>query len=248
VNASVRIAALGVRFRFDRQGRPVTPAAARIRRQCTSAWGLRGVDLEIGPGECVAVIGPNGAGKTTLLRVIAGVLAADEGRVEVEGRLGTLLSVEAGLVPLLTGRESCRLLCTLVGLPRRRVRALLPALQADSGLAEAFDRPVSSYSQGMRARLGFTAIAHTRPEILLLDEVHEALDRDFRDLVETRARTIVQAGGVVVAAGHDHEALERLATRAVLLEDGSVSADGTFAQVASAYFRLDEQRAGSGAA
>jgi ABC-type polysaccharide/polyol phosphate transport system ATPase subunit len=78
--------------------------------------------------------------------------------------------------------------------------------------------------------------------------VHEALDRDFRELVETRARTIVQAGGVVVAAGHDHEALERLATRAVLLEDGSVSADGTFAQVASAYFRLDEQRAGSGAA
>jgi len=237
VSALIRVEGLGVRFQFDRQGRPVTPAVARIRRHCTSAWGLRGVELEITPGECVALIGPNGAGKTTLLRAIAGVLAADEGSLEVHGRLGTLLSVEAGLVRLLTGRESCRLLCTLAGLPRVRVRALLPELQAESGFAEAFDRPVSSYSQGMRARLGFAAIAHTEPEILLLDEVHEALDREFRELLEARVRKIARSGGIVLAAGHDHEELERLASRAVLLKDGSVSADGPFAEVADAYFR-----------
>ena len=195
------------------------------------------MELEITPGECVALIGPNGAGKTTLLRAIAGVLAADEGSLEVHGRLGTLLSVEAGLVRLLTGRESCRLLCTLAGLPRVRVRALLPELQAESGFAEAFDRPVSSYSQGMRARLGFAAIARTEPEILLLDEVHEALDREFRELLEARVRKIARNGGIVLAAGHDHEELERLASRAVLLKDGSVSADGPFAEVADAYFR-----------
>ena len=246
MTALIRVEGLGVRFQFDRQGRPVTPAAARIRGHCTSAWGLRGVELEIAAGECVALIGPNGAGKTTLLRAIAGVLAADEGSIEVRGRLGTLLSVDAGLVRLLTGRESCRLLCTLAGLPRAGVRALLAELQAESGLAEAFDRPVSSYSQGMRARLGFTAISHTEPEILLLDEVHEALDREFRELLEARVRKIVRGGGIVLAAGHDHEELERLASRAVLLEDGSVSADGRFTEVAHAYFRGGAQRAATG--
>src|SRR5436190_7030121 len=125
VSALIRVEGLGVRFQFDRQGRPVTPAVARIRRHCTSAWGLRAVKLEIAPGECVALIGPNGAGKTTLLRAIAGVLAADEGKVEVHGRLGPLLSVEAGLVRLLTGRESCRLLCAVAGRPRGRIRAMV---------------------------------------------------------------------------------------------------------------------------
>jgi homopolymeric O-antigen transport system ATP-binding protein len=248
MSALIRIEGLGVRFQFDRQGRPVTPAAASIRGRCTSAWGLRGMDLELAPGECAALIGRNGAGKSTLLRAIAGVLAADEGSVEVRGRVGTLLSVEAGLVPALTGRESCRLLCTLAGLPRARVRALVPDLKTQSGLAHAFDRPVSSYSQGMRARLGFTAIAQIQPEILLLDEVHEALDHEFRELLEVRVSEVRQRGGIVVAAGHDHEALERLATRAVLLEGGSVSADGPFAEVAQAYFGDGAQRAATGMA
>jgi lipopolysaccharide transport system ATP-binding protein len=245
VTALIRVVGLGVRFQFDRQGRPVTPAAARIRRHCTSAWALRAVDIEIHAGECLALIGPNGAGKSTLLRAIAGVLATDDGRVEVQGRLGTLLSVQAGLIPLLTGRESCQLLCALAGIPRRQVRARLSHLQVESGLAEAFDRPVSSYSQGMRARLGFTAIAHTHPEILLLDEVHEALDEEFRGLVQTHVGRITQDGGIVIVAGHDHEELERLAARAVLLEDGSVMADGPFEEVASGYFADGPQHTAS---
>lgn len=245
MTARIRVMGLGVRFQFDRQGRPVTPAAARIRRHCTSAWGLRAMDIEIQAGECLALIGPNGAGKSTLLRAIAGVLAADEGRVEVQGRLGTLLSVQAGLIPLLTGRESCQLLCALAGMPRRRVRARLSQLQVESGLAEAFDRPVSSYSQGMRARLGFTAIALTQPNILLLDEVHEALDEEFRGIILTHVRRITQDGGIVIVAGHDHEELERLAARAVLLEDGSVMADGPFEEVAPGYFADGPQHTAS---
>jgi lipopolysaccharide transport system ATP-binding protein len=237
VSSRIEVKALGVRFQFDRQGRPVTPAAAKIRRRCTSAWGLRGVDLVIEAGQCVALIGHNGAGKSTLLRAIAGVLAADEGSVEVRGRLGTLLSLQAGLVPLLTGRESCRLLCALAGLPRGHARSLMPQLQMRSGLGEAFDRPVSSYSQGMRARLGFASIMSTAPDILLLDEVHEALDHEFRELLGAYVTRITEDGGIVIVAGHDHEELERLAPRAVRLERGSVNADGGFADVAGHYFR-----------
>ena len=233
--ASVRIEGLGVQFAFDRQRRPVTPVAARLRRRCTVGWGLRGVDLELRGGESVALVGPNGAGKTTLLRVIAGVHAADEGRAEVRGRVGPLLSVEGGLVPLLTGRESARLLGVLGGLSRAGSRVALEEIERRSALGPAFDRPVSSYSEGMRARLGFAAAEQTHPQILLLDEVHEALDHEFRQVVEERARAILAEGGIVVAVGHDLGVLERLCGRAVLLEGGRVRADGPFAEVTAAY-------------
>jgi lipopolysaccharide transport system ATP-binding protein len=239
---------LGVRFTFDRQQRPVTPALARLRRRCSESWGLRGVDLEIGSGESVALLGPNGAGKTTLLRAIAGVFAPDTGVVEVRGRIGSLLSVDGGLLPRLTGRENVLLLGVLAGLSRGLSRQSVEQVKERSGLDQAFERPVSSYSQGMRARLGFAVIEESQPQILLLDEVHEALDQEFRDELEARARSILASGGIVVAAGHDRAELERICERAVLLEAGRLRADGRFAEVAgmsrTATRRLSSVRAG----
>jgi ABC-type polysaccharide/polyol phosphate transport system ATPase subunit len=104
-----------------------------------------------------------------------------------------------------------------------------------SGLGDAFERPVSSYSQGMRARLGFAVADETEPEILLLDEVHEALDHEFRAILERRAHEILAGGGVVVAAGHDHEMLRRLCTRGLWLHRGRVRADGGFEETRRAY-------------
>jgi ABC-type polysaccharide/polyol phosphate transport system ATPase subunit len=235
VSSAVVAEGLGVHFFFDRQHRVVTPALARLRRRSSDLWGIRGVDLAIGPGEGVALIGSNGAGKSTLLRAIAGVLPADAGRVEARGRVAALLSVEAGLMPTLTGRENCMLLGVLAGLSRRRARRALGEIQEQTALGEEFDHPVSSYSQGMRARLGFAVADQVGPDILLLDEVHEAIDHDSRAPVEERAREILRNGGIVVAAGHDHLLLERLCGRAVLLHDGAIEADGEFGQVSGSY-------------
>ncbi len=195
MRAGVEVESLGIRFLFDAQRRPVTPGVASIRRRCTSSWGLQGVDLSIGPGEAVALVGPNGAGKTTLLRALAGVYEPDDGCVTVTGRIGSLLAVGAGLMPLLTGRENCLLQGVLAGLSRVQSRAALDEVKRRSELGDAFERLVSSYSQGMRARLGFAAIELSRPEILLLDEVHQAFDIDFRKRVEERAAAIVAGGG-----------------------------------------------------
>lgn len=235
MTARVTCEDVGVRFLFDRQRRVVTPALARFRRRGEETWGLRHVSLELGPGEAVALLGASGSGKTSLLRVLAGVFGADEGRVEVVGRIGALLSVESGLSSRLTGAENAALLAVLAGLTRRDARALVPAVRAESQLGAAFDRPVSSYSQGMRARLGYAVAELVRPEVLLLDEVLEALDHEFRDVVEARARAILDDGGIVLAAGHDHELLGRLCTRAVFLEQGTVRAAGAFAEVRDAY-------------
>jgi ABC-type polysaccharide/polyol phosphate transport system ATPase subunit len=220
---------IGVRFLFDRQRRLVTPMLARLRRRGAEVWGLRHLGLTVEHGEGVALIGPSGSGKTTLLRTIAGVLVPDEGRVAVRGRIGSLLSVEAGLVPALTGRENSVLLAALIGLPRPDPGDL-EEVKARSGLGEAYERPVASFSQGMHARLGFALIERSRPDILLLDEVHEALDEEFRDVIVAFARRLREAGGILVAAGHDYSLLGRLCERAVVLERGSVRADRPFAE------------------
>jgi ABC-type polysaccharide/polyol phosphate transport system ATPase subunit len=227
----VRLEGVGVEFAFDRQQRPMTPIAARFRRRTTRSWALQNLDLEVEGGESLALIGPNGAGKTTLLRVLAGVLPADAGSVHINGAVGSLLSIQAGVTSLLTGRENAMLLGVLKGLTRTESRMALEDVKERSGLGDAFEHPVSSYSQGMRARLGFAVVDRLEPRVLLLDEVHEALDHDFRRGMEERAQEIVDRGGVVIAAGHDHAELSRLCENALVLEDGHVAARGTLAEL-----------------
>ncbi len=108
-------------------------------------------------------------------------------------------------------------------------------MQAGARLGAAFDRPVHTYSEGMRARLGFAVIQVISPSVLLLDEVFEALDHEFRAIVEDYVHELRRRGGVVVAAGHDHVALERICPRALLLDRGHVRAVGSFGEVLEAY-------------
>jgi ABC-type polysaccharide/polyol phosphate transport system ATPase subunit len=234
---------LGIRFHFDRHRRVVTPNASRLRRGSTTAWGLRHVTSSFSAGEGIALIGPSGSGKTTLLRVLAGVYAPDEGSVLVGGRVASLLSTDAGLLSLLTGRENAMLLGVLGGLSRAESRRALGSVKERSGLGDAFEYPVSAYSQGMRARLGFATAEEVGPKVLLLDEVHEALDEEFRGVVQERARTLVDSGGVVVATGHDHPLLKRFCGRAIYLREGSIRAEGPFSDVQRMY--LDDVHAGT---
>jgi ABC-type polysaccharide/polyol phosphate transport system ATPase subunit len=140
--------------------------------------------------------------------------------------------VDAGLLPPLTGRENAQLLGVLYGMSRAEAARALDAIGERSGLGDAYDRPASSYSAGMRARLGFATAEHSRPDVFLLDEVHEALDIEFREALIERARAITARGGIVVAAGHDLPELGRLCDRALLFENGAIRADGPFEETA----------------
>jgi ABC-type polysaccharide/polyol phosphate transport system ATPase subunit len=233
--ASIHASGLGVRFLFDRERNVITPMRARMALRTSELWGLRDLQATIAPGEGVALIGATGSGKTTFLRVIAGVLPADEGEITVQGRAASMLSTDAGLLPALTGRENAMLFAVLGGAARAQVKSRLEAMRERSGLGDSFDRPSSSYSQGMRARLAFTAATECDPEVILLDEVHEAFDHAFRDVLEATAHQVLAGGGIVVAAGHDHEMLSRLCPRALLLADGQIQADGPFEQVRAHY-------------
>jgi ABC-type polysaccharide/polyol phosphate transport system ATPase subunit len=233
--ASMSLSEVGVRFEFDSLRRVVTPTLRRIRPVRATAWGLRGIDLEVKPGQSLAVVGPTGSGKTTLLRVMAGVIPPDEGRAEIAGRVGSLLATGAGVAMFLTGRENAELLGVVAGATLAETRAGMDFVAERSKLGDAFDRPVHTYSEGMRARLGFAVIQLLEPSILLLDEVFEALDHEFRAKVEDYGEALRSRGGIVVAAGHDHTALERMASRALLLDDGHIRAEGSFRDVIHTY-------------
>lgn len=233
---------VGVRFFFDRHRRVITPNASRFRSGSSSTWGLREVSLSAHAGEGIALIGRSGSGKTTLLRLLAGVYVPDKGRLRVRGRVASLLAIDAGLIQLLTGRENALLLGVLGGLTRSESRRALARVKERCALGDAFEYPVSAYSQGMRARLGFAVAEEVEPRILLLDEVHEALDHEFRSIVQDRARELIASGGVVVATGHDHPLLEQLCHRAIYLHDGAIRADGPFQSVQRTY--LDDVEAG----
>jgi len=226
---------VGIHYQFDRQQRTVSPTIARLRRSGADNWALRDLSFSIGAGEGVALLGASGSGKSTLLRTIAGVLEPDTGTLRTSGHVGSLLSIQAGVMALLTGRENTMLLGVLAGMSLNQAKASIDEARRRSQLGDAFERLVASYSQGMRARLGLAVVELTDPSILLLDEVHEALDHEFREHVEQYARRLIGNGGIVVAAGHDHPMLERLCDRALLLEGGRLVTEGAFRSVQHDY-------------
>ena len=231
---------VGRRFRVYPH-RNVTLKEAIVRRgrlKATEIWAVRGVDLTIEPGESVAFIGRNGSGKTTLLRLIAGIFAPTEGRLEVNGKVGSLLELGAGFHADFTGRENIFLSASIYGMPRRVVDERLDEIIAFSELEEFIDLPVRTYSSGMYMRLGFAIAAHIEADILLLDEVFAVGDEAFQRKCVDYVLGFRQQGGTVCFVSHDAGAVERLCERAVLLAHGRVEHEGATEEAIKRYHAL----------
>ena len=211
---------------------------ARGRAEGTDVWALRDVTLGIEPGEAVGLIGRNGSGKTTLLRLLAGIMRPTAGRVEVGGRVGSLLELGAGFHPDFTGRENVYLSGSIHGLKRRYVREQMDEIVAFAGLERFIDMPVRTYSSGMYMRLGFAVAAHIEADVLLLDEIFAVGDEGFQRRCFAKIFEFKQRGGTIVFVSHDAAAVERLCERAVLLREGSVDFDGATHDAVRRYHRL----------
>jgi len=199
---------------------------ARGRSRPTEVLALRDVSLRVEPGSAVGLVGRNGSGKTTLLRLISGIIKPTSGRVDVGGRVGSLLELGAGFHPDLTGRENVFLNGSIHGLKRAYVREQLDEIVAFAGLGERIDHPVRTYSTGMYMRLGFAIAAHIDADLLLLDEVFAVGDEQFQRKCFGKIFEFKQRGGTIVFVSHDASAVERLCDRAILLREGRVEYDG----------------------
>ena len=207
----------------------------RPRRGAGGVKALDGVTVQIGRGEKVGLIGPNGAGKSTLMRVMAGVLRPDAGRCDLEGMSATLLSLNAGFDPELSGRRNIVTHGILMGLSKRQAEARVAAVAAASGIGDAMERRVSTYSNGMRARLCFWAAIDLKPDLMLVDEVLAVGDSAFRERSRQAMVDLMQGAGAVVLASHNLRFVTDLCERSIWLEDGKVRLDGASAEVAAAY-------------
>ena len=236
----IRIEGAGRRFRVYSQ--PVRTLkevlVSRKRSRGSVVDALSGVSLQVEQGGAVGLIGRNGSGKTTLLRLIAGIMKPTEGRVEVGGRVGSLLELGAGFHPEFTGRENVYLNGAILGLKRAAIDRHLEEIVAFSELERFIDVPVRTYSSGMYMRLGFAVAAHLDVDVLLLDEVFAVGDEEFQRKCFGKIFEYKQRGGTIVFVSHDAAAVERLCPRAVLLRDGKLAFDGPTREAVTQYHRL----------
>lgn len=204
-------------------------------------WALKDVSFQVEKGERVGILGFNGAGKSTLLKIVAGVLKATEGTVEIKGKIVPLLELGAGFDKQYTGRENIFLYGAVLGYPKEFIQEKYDEIVAFSELEEFIDVPIKNYSSGMKARLGFSIATIVEPEILILDEVLSVGDAKFRKKSEKKIQSMFDKGVTVLFVSHSLEQVKRLCNKAILLEKGCVAAQGPVEEVSAIYERKLEE-------
>ena len=211
----------------------------RMRRPPTeeeTLWAVRDITFEVKYGEVVGIIGRNGAGKSTLLKILSRITEPTGGRVELHGRVGSLLEVGTGFHPELTGRENIYLNGAILGMRRTEIDRKFDEIVDFSGVEKFLDTPVKRYSSGMYVRLAFAVAAHLEPEILLIDEVLAVGDADFQKRCLGKIGEVARAGRTVIFVSHNMGMITSLCSRALLLENGFVTHSGTASETVLAYF------------
>ncbi|MEL6497724.1 MAG: ABC transporter ATP-binding protein [Planctomycetota bacterium] len=198
-------------------------------------WALRNVSFDVAPGEALGIIGRNGAGKSTLLKIISRLTLPTTGRVELAGRVGSMLEVGVGFKNELTGRENIGLSGAILGMPAKEIRVRTDEIIDFSGVRPFIDMPVKRYSSGMRIRLAFAVMATLEPEILLIDEVLSVGDAEFRRRSAARMEELIRGGRTVLFVSHNRDIVERLCDRAVELDRGHLVSIGATARVVEHY-------------
>ena len=212
--------------------RRLTRRAAPVREEHVA---LDGIDLEVRPGEAVALIGPNGSGKSTFLKLAGGILQPTSGAVEVGGRVTALIELGAGFHPEITGRENVLINGMLLGFGRREIEERMPAIIDFAGIGSFIDQPVKTYSSGMCVRLGFAVAVAVDPDVLLIDEVLAVGDEAFTRRCLDRLARMRQQGVTMVLVSHDLDLVTSFADRALYLDRGRVVAEGPADGVVARY-------------
>lgn len=201
---------------------PRDVAANQSKRE--EFWALKDVDFEVRRGEVLGVVGRNGAGKSTLLKVLSRITAPTTGRIEIEGRVASLLEVGTGFHPELTGRENVFLNGAILGMTRREIKERFDEIVSFAEVEKFLDTPVKRYSSGMYVRLAFAVAAHLQPEVLIVDEVLAVGDMEFQKKCIGRMQSVSRdEGRTVLFVSHNLQTVRQLCDRVLLLQNGQAA-------------------------
>src|ERR1035441_3152304 len=190
-------------------------------------WALKDVSFEVKQGEVVGIIGRNGAGKSTLLKVLSRITEPTVGRVQLEGRVSSLLEVGTGFHPELTGRENIFLNGAILGMTRAEIKKKFDEIVAFAEVERFLDTPVKWYSSGMYVRLAFAVAAHLEPEILIVDEVLAVGDAAFQKKCLGKMSEVAKQGRTVLFVSHNMGVISTLTQRCIYMQGGQISAVGS---------------------
>ena len=236
---------LGVSFDLRRSKKRVRRSmVGKVQRLDENGkfWAIRHINLRVESGESLAVIGANGAGKSTLLKVLAGIITPDEGKIEVRGRIATLLQLAAGFNDELNAEENILLVGEFLGIPSSAMRGKIQEILDFADIGDFAESPVSTYSSGMRARLGFAVATSVEPDVLLLDEVLSTGDAAFREKSRARIVELMQKAHAIVYVTHDLESAAKFCTKAIEIEEGLIVAAGPTKDIVDAYVKKMDAR------
>ena len=198
----------------------IKPNSTGLRKD--EFWAVDNISFELRRGEVLGLIGGNGSGKTTLLRLLAGIFPPDKGEISIKGRVGALIAVGAGFHPYMTGRENIYLNGTILGMNREEINSKFQDIVDFAEIGDFLDAPVSTYSSGMRVRLGFSIAAQLEPDILLIDEVLAVGDQGFRVKCINRIKELIKNSAVIFVT-HTMQQVSNICSKVIVLDKGGVA-------------------------
>lgn len=203
---------------------------------------LQGVNLEIGQGERVGIIGQNGAGKSTLLKLIAGTAMPSAGEMDVNGKVHAVLTLGVGLREEYSGRDNLYLEAEAIGRSRSEIDPLIEGMIEFAGLGDFIDKPVKTYSSGMKSRLVFSSLVFVEPEILMLDETLATGDQWFQVKARQAIHRLCDRGKIVIVVSHSMASIIDICSRCIWIRDGIIAEDGDPREVVRKYEEYQRTR------
>jgi ABC-type polysaccharide/polyol phosphate transport system ATPase subunit len=186
---------------------------------------LDNINFKVEKQERVAILGSNGAGKSTLLKMIFGIILPDTGSIKINGIVGGILELGGGLKVTLTGKENIYNIGSFYGKSKKEMDGLIDEIIEFTELSEFINSPVSFYSSGMKAKLSFALYLFMKPDILVLDEVFAAGDKNFKIKAKNKLKELIYTSTTILVA-HDTNIIKEIATRVIILNKGKLIFDG----------------------
>lgn len=212
------------------------------RNRYEDRWVLKGISFELNKGEAIGLIGENGCGKSTMLKMLSRIMYPDQGEIEINGRVSSLIELGAGFHPDMSGRENIYTNAAIFGLTKKEIDDRLEDIIAFSELEGYIDNPVRTYSSGMYMRLAFSVAINVDADILLIDEILAVGDTNFQAKCFGRLKELKNSGVTIVIVTHDTSTVSSFCNKAIWIDDGKVVSYGKAKTVVDEYLQFMNQK------